>query len=611
MSLTNHVILCGLGELGFRTLERLRAFGDEVVVLDPGPKPEFQLLLAEWKVTLVIGSGREPRALREAGALTARALIAVSGDDMTNLAIVLAAREENPDVRLVVRLFNPRLAQKVAREVSHCRILDVAALAAPIFAYAGTHQDILHCLDVPGGRFLLRQWRGQLPPDTLPLAVKRDKSGVIQAGEGGMNFSLTAHPEWDTLPVDPASIGEKDVSFGLIRADEEGSPRQERDEYVGDGSHRRAGGKTDETLGGRRRTSMRSRIRSLRARGVAIAQLPLTPVMIILLLLTAVSVEVFRAPLGLGTVQSLYYVVTILTTTGFGDISVKDAGSAMMLYVVGLMLIGSVLMAILYAFITEALLAVRLGMFFKRQTLPTRGHFIVCGVGTVGFRILEELHRQGHSCVAIERQDNSRLQERARRIGVPVVVTADLYAAMTDVHVEEARCVLAVTDDDAVNLELALLVQECNPQAAVVVRLFERHMATLLERAFGINLARSPSAIAAPAFAVAASGDDLLDAFDLGELLWCVGQISLGPGHPLIGHLPEDLAKQEILAMTWRTGDSAWTSPLPADRLLAAGDQLVVVTPHDQWLRLQHHGSLSRRPAATGNLLVPEPPTAN
>ena len=65
--MNNHVILCGLGELGFRTLERLRAFGEEVVVLDPRPSEDFRTLLAEWKVKLVQDEGRNPRGLREAG----------------------------------------------------------------------------------------------------------------------------------------------------------------------------------------------------------------------------------------------------------------------------------------------------------------------------------------------------------------------------------------------------------------------------------------------------------------------------------------------------------------------------------------------------------------
>lgn len=88
----NHVLVCGLGELGVRTVEQLLAFGEQVVVVDPHPRADFQRQLAEWGVPLVMEPGNSPRALRAAGVTAARALIAVTDDDMTNLAIALAAR---------------------------------------------------------------------------------------------------------------------------------------------------------------------------------------------------------------------------------------------------------------------------------------------------------------------------------------------------------------------------------------------------------------------------------------------------------------------------------------------------------------------------------------
>lgn len=575
--MTDHVILCGLGELGFRTLERLRAFGEQVVVVDPDPQPAFAACCAEWGVPLVRGSGRDPKALREAGVVVARAVIVVAADDMINLAIALAAREENPDLRVVVRLFNHRLVDKVERQLPRCRVLDVAALAAPIFAYAGLHADVVHAIDVPGGRFLLRSWTGDATPAGASLlAIRRDRRGAFE-GSDGLGFTLAVRPEWDGLPF-TEPLGGRDEAFGFMRADEGDVPADLR--------------------GWRPSRRWRRLGRELARRARTLGQDASLLVFALFGLVVLVGVEVFHQGMGLSWLHAMYFVVTVVTTTGFGDITPKDAPASMIWACAGLMILGSLSMAAVSAWMTEKLLALRMGGIFDRRPLPERGHVIVGGLGTVGYRIVEELVAAGQPCVALEKEENSRLVERVRRLGVPVVVSADIYAAMADVYVEDARAILAVTNDDAVNLEVALMAQEANPRATVVARLFDPAMATHLERRFGIHLARSPSAIAAPAFALAAGAGDLLDAFDLGDTLYCVGRLAVAPGHHLDGARVDQLARMEILALSWRQAGGEWRPVPPPFHKLGGGDELVVVTPRERWLMLCEARPPAARPTA-------------
>ena len=93
------------------------------------------MLFAPLSVASFFKSLSERPALPSAGCFANNASTKseyFSGDSFTTQAAALAAREENPDVRLVVRLFNQRLLEKVQREIPHCRALDVAALAAPV-----------------------------------------------------------------------------------------------------------------------------------------------------------------------------------------------------------------------------------------------------------------------------------------------------------------------------------------------------------------------------------------------------------------------------------------------------------------------------------------------
>ncbi|HXL60146.1 MAG TPA: NAD-binding protein, partial [Mycobacterium sp.] len=77
-----------------------------------------------------------------------------------------------------------------------------------------------------------------------------------------------------------------------------------------------------------------------------------------------------------------------------------------------------------------------------------RGHTIVCGRDALAMRIVEELRRAGTTVVMLDAADG-------------------LEAA----GVAEAAAIICVGDDDADNLEIALLARELNTDVRVVARL--------------------------------------------------------------------------------------------------------------------------------------------
>lgn len=65
---------------------------------------------------------------------------------------------------------------------------------------------------------------------------------------------------------------------------------------------------------------------------------------------------------------------------------------------------------------------------------------------------------------------------------------------------------LAVTDDESVNLEIGLVAKNANPQVRVVARLFDHELANRVEHRLQLGATRSVSMLAAPAFGAAALG---------------------------------------------------------------------------------------------------------
>ncbi len=110
-----HVVLCGLNELGYRTLEELARMGAEVVVVVRAAAADLAAGARALGATLVQGSYRDESVLRAAGVPTAAAMVVTEDDDVGNLHAALTAHDLNPALRIRLRMFNQELGRRVER----------------------------------------------------------------------------------------------------------------------------------------------------------------------------------------------------------------------------------------------------------------------------------------------------------------------------------------------------------------------------------------------------------------------------------------------------------------------------------------------------------------
>jgi Trk K+ transport system NAD-binding subunit len=110
--------------------------------------------------------------------------------------------------------------------------------------------------------------------------------------------------------------------------------------------------------------------------------------------------------------------------------------------------------------------------------------------------------------VAIDRVNDNPFIATCRRKGIPTFVgDATVVEVLRQARAETAKAVVAATDSELANLEIALLVRSLNPALRVVVRLAEPGFADAVREAAEIRYAVSVPALAAPAFAAALFGD--------------------------------------------------------------------------------------------------------
>ena len=113
-------------------------------------------------------------AFEQARLASADALALVSQDDGGNIDAALVAQELNPDLRIVIRMFNYSLGERISALLNNCEVLSSAAIAAPAFVAAALDERTSAPITI-GDRTLVSTRPGR----------RRRAGGGLRAGRHG------------------------------------------------------------------------------------------------------------------------------------------------------------------------------------------------------------------------------------------------------------------------------------------------------------------------------------------------------------------------------------------------------------------------------------------
>jgi len=209
-----------------------------------------------------------------------------------------------------------------------------------------------------------------------------------------------------------------------------------------------------------------------------------------------------------------------------------------------------------------------------------RDHVILCGLGHLGYRVLVDLTARGEKVVAIEVNEACRFLAQAKATGAAVFVR-DMKddQVLVDAGVEHARTIILATNDDMANLEAALDSRRMNPKIRVILRLFDQQIAAKIADAFAIDQAFSSSALAAPAVAAVATGQEasVKASYALGGVVHVVAEVRAAAKGGLVGRSIGELEAARGIRVLGRSGH-----PPRPDDVVAAGYVLTIHTPADR-----------------------------
>lgn len=147
---SGHVVLCGIGHLGFRVLEQLVASQVPVVVIEKDGGGRFVSQAKALGVAVLLMDMKDDQSLVEANVAKARVIVVATNDDMANLEVALDARRMNPKIRVIMRLFDQQIASKISGAFMVDSAFSSSALAAPMVAAMSLDSKILASFVVGG-----------------------------------------------------------------------------------------------------------------------------------------------------------------------------------------------------------------------------------------------------------------------------------------------------------------------------------------------------------------------------------------------------------------------------------------------------------------------------
>jgi voltage-gated potassium channel len=283
-------------------------------------------------------------------------------------------------------------------------------------------------------------------------------------------------------------------------------------------------------------------------------------------------------PLG----DALYMTVMTVTTVGYGppkELSPAGRDFATLFMVIGVGTAGYLLSTAVQSLVRSEILAAYGERRRAREMSKIRDHYIICGAGRVGRRIVREMQRDGVPFIAVE--SNPLL---AAELGLPdaqmLVRDATLDETLSEAGVERARGLAACLPDDAANLYVVLTARTLNPSLHIVSRAVEESAAPKLIRA-GANRVIAPTIIGSHRMAQALlkpAVADFMDSVATEGLDLAFEQFEVSEGSTLAGRMLKETSirsKLDIVVVAIRRPRGDMVFNPSGDTMIRAGDLLI------------------------------------
>jgi Trk K+ transport system NAD-binding subunit len=153
-TMNNHIVLVGLGHLGYRVAQKLYEMGENVAVIELKTDIHTTIAARDMGIPVIQADARHPGGLEGANIKEARTIILAAQNDAMNLQIALRARSLSPGIQVVIRIFDEDFAHSLQEQFGFTA-LSATEMAAPVFAAAAAGADVTNPISIEGQQLSL------------------------------------------------------------------------------------------------------------------------------------------------------------------------------------------------------------------------------------------------------------------------------------------------------------------------------------------------------------------------------------------------------------------------------------------------------------------------
>jgi voltage-gated potassium channel len=324
-------------------------------------------------------------------------------------------------------------------------------------------------------------------------------------------------------------------------------------------------------------------------------------------LILAISVIVILGTIGFRLIEgwswltSLYVVLQTVTTVGYGDFTPATTGGKLFSILLMVTGVGAVLYTLTMAVqsVVESEILAALGKRRRNRKMKhLEDHFVICGAGRVGSRIVRTMQQAGASFVVIER-DPQKVAELAGADMHVLVRDATLEETLIEAGVKRARGLAACLPDDADNVYVVLIARDLNRDLHIVARAVEEQAEPKLIRA-GASRVIAPTIIGGHRMAQALMKPavaDFIDSITAESLDLGFEQVDVAPSSILAGKKIKDSnirAELNTVIIALRKADGSVIYHPDGQVVIDANDLLIVIGRTESLSKLNRiaHGVL-------------------
>jgi Trk K+ transport system NAD-binding subunit len=208
----NHVVVAGLGNVGMRVVEQLSDLGVRVVALDHDENARGMTLARSLGVPVIIGQATWEDTLRAAGVSRARALVLATSSDAVNLEAAMLGQSYRDDLRVVLRLSDDDLAERVERNLRKAVARSVFQLSAPGFAAALAENRVIATLAIGRTTLLVAEFPVEAG-SALAGSPVGDGTLSSRCRVLAVQSAIGAEPSWQPDPATVLTPGNRLVAI--------------------------------------------------------------------------------------------------------------------------------------------------------------------------------------------------------------------------------------------------------------------------------------------------------------------------------------------------------------------------------------------------------------